>query len=162
MIKLHKVKKSISTIDESNLVQWKYRLINLDTWEILEPEIKTSKYKLKLSNNKQFMKKTIYRKLNMEVTKKLREVDLWFLYKILNYIDEDNIINFKRIKLDYNYSDSKLSKCKKPLFENDIIKDKDGFIYLSPLVWIRTKEINQELIKLFKESFEKYGIELNY
>jgi len=162
MNNLNKVKKSISNSNTNKLVEWKYWLIDLETWEVLQPEIKTSNYKLKLSNNKQFMKKFTDRKLNIEVTKNLREIDLWFLYKIINYIDEENIIDFKKIKFDYKYSDSKLSKAKKPLLDNDIIKSKDNFIYLNPLVWIKEKEINQELITLFKDSFEKYWVDINF
>lgn len=163
MKNLNKVKKSIDKKQENDLIQWKYWLVNLETWEIINTEIKTSKYKLKLSNNKQFMKKFTDRKLNIEITRDLREVDLWFLYKVINYIDEENVIDFKRLKIDYQYSDSKLSKSKKPLFDNSLIKQDDlWFIYLNPLVWIKATEINQNLISLFKESFEKYNVEINY
>ena len=159
----NKVKKWIDKTQENNLIQWKYNLIDLETWEIIVPKVKTSKYKLQLSNNKHFMKKFIDRKINLLITKELREVDLWFLYKVLNYIDEENVIDFKRLKIDYQYNDSKLSKAKRPLFELDIIKeDKHWFIYLNPLVWIKAKEINQELLDLFKESFTKYWVEINY
>lgn len=161
MKNLNKVKKSINKNQEINLIQWKYNLIDLDTSEIIVPEIKTSRYKLQLSNNKHFMKKYIDRKLNLEITRNMREVDLWFLYKILNYIDEENIIDFKKLKVDYKYSDSKLSKSKKPLFDLLIIKeDENWFIYLNPLVWIKSKEISQDLIVLFKESFDKYWVDI--
>jgi len=81
------------------------------------------------------MKKFTDRKLNIQITKQLREVDLGFLYKIINYIDEENVIDFKRLKIDYQYTDSKLSKAKRPLFEKLIIKeDENGFILLNPLI----------------------------
>lgn len=161
MKNINKVKKWIDKLQEIDLVQWKIWLINLETGEILETKIKTSKYKLKLSNNKHFMKKHIDRKINLEITRSLRDIDLWFLYKVINYIDEENVIDFKRLKIDFNYNDSKLSKAKKPLFDNLIIKqDKNNLIYLNPLVWIKEKEISQELLVLFKDSFEKYWVEL--
>jgi len=162
MNKLNKVKKTIDKTQENNLIQWKYLITDLNTWEVIDLKIQTNKYKLKLFNNKQFMKKFIDRKLNIEVTKELREVDLWFLYKILNYIDEENIIDFKKLKSDYKLTDSKLSKCKRPLFEHWIIKENNWFIYLNPLVWIKSTEISQELIILFNDIVEKYWIEINY
>ncbi len=159
----NKVKKSISREDELKLINWDYSLADNSTWEITQPIIKTSKYKLKLNNKKEFMKKWTDRKLNFKVTEKLRPVDLWVLYIIQNYTDIENVIDFKRIKIDYNYSDSKLSKVKKPLADNWIIKqDKNWFYYLNPLVWIKSKEIDQELIDLFKDTFEKYGVDINY
>jgi hypothetical protein len=163
MKNLNKVKKSIDKKQENKIIQWTYWLVNLETWEIINTEITTSKYKLKLSNNKAFMKKFMDRKINIEITKWLREVDLWFLYKIINYIDEENVIDFKRLKIDYQYNDSKLSKAKKKLFEKWLIKqDEFWFIYLCPLVWIKSIEINQKLMYLFKDSFEKYNVEVNY
>jgi len=164
MNKCNKVKKSIDKNIENKIINWNIVLYDSITWlQIEDIKIKTSKFKLKLSNNKQFMKKFTDRKLNIEITKELREVDLWFLYKILNYIDEENIIDFKKLKIDYSFTDSKLSKSKRPLFEKLIIKEDDNwFIYLNPLVWIKAVEINQELINLFKDSFEKYWVDINY
>ena len=162
MQNINKVKKTINKTQENNLIQWKYKLIDLDTWEILEPEIKTSKYKLQLSNNKQFMKKWTDRKLNIAIKKDLSLLEKEILFDLLDYIDNDNIINFKLLALDYNYSPSKISKAKTLLSNKWLIREYNKMYYLNPLVWIKTKEINQELIDLFKDSFNKYWVDVNY
>ena len=163
MNNLNKVKKWLDRKQELGLIDWKYWLINLETGDMIESHIKTTKYKLKLSNNKEFMKKWTDMKLNLKVTENLRQVDLWFLYILQSYTDKENIIDFRRFKKDYEYTDSKLSKSKKPLLENMIIKQDDYWIiYLNPLIWIKSTDINQELIDLFKDSFEKYWVDINY
>jgi hypothetical protein len=162
----HRIEKELHNIFYKNKIKWEWFLLNekdidfiddyiKQNWDIYKPYAKI--------NNKAFMKKFMDRKINIEITKWLREVDLWFLYKIINYIDEENVIDFKRLKIDYQYNDSKLSKAKKKLFEKWLIKqDEFWFIYLCPLVWIKSIEINQKLMYLFKDSFEKYNVEVNY
>jgi len=161
MNKISKVKKTISKVDNNKLVDW-CKIIDLETWEIFEPQIKTSKYKLKLSNQKEFMKKWTDRKLNLSIKKWLSLMEKEILFDVLDYIDWDNIINFRLLALDYNYSPSKISKVKKLLKEKQLIKTVDWIDYLSPLIWIKTKDINQELIELFKNSFEKYWVEISF
>lgn len=156
-----KVKKTIRKDIENKIIRWELEIYNQD-WERVEILPIDSKYKYKLSNEKRFMKKWIDRKVSKLITDNLRDVDLWFLYKIESYIDDDNVIDFKRFKIDYKYSDSKLSKSKKPLLDTWIIKEKESLLYLNPLVGIIGKEIKQELIDIFKEIFEKYKIDITY
>lgn len=158
----NKVKKWIDKTQENNLIQWKYNLIDLETWEIIVPKVKTSKYKLQLSNNKHFMKKWVDRKLNVLIKKELSLLEKELLFDMLDYIDENNIINLKLLANDYWYSASKISKAKSGLEEKLLIKKNNWILYLNPLVWIKAKEINQELLDLFKESFTKYWVEINY
>lgn len=163
MNNLNKVKKWISANDVERIVSWMYTVTDNITWELIPIATKNSKYKLKLSIKKIFMKKWLDNKLNIQINKELRPIDLWFIYIIINYIDDDNIINFHKLKSDYWYNDSQLSKAKKPLLEKEFIKKTDKWlIYLNPLIWIKWDEIGQELIYLFKESFEKYWVEINY
>lgn len=159
MQKWIKVKKQIDKNIQYKVIRWDYEVYNSDgeKVEIIHTE---SKYKYKLSNNKKFMKKWIDRKISKLITSELRDVDLWFLYKIEPYIDDENIVDFKRFKLDYNYTDSKLSKSKKPLLEVGILREKNTLIYLNPLVWIIWKEIPQELIGIFADTFEKYNVSI--
>ena len=156
MEKPKKIKKWLCKKQEHKLIRWEYVLTNIDTWEIIEANI--HKKKLFLSNNKQFMKMFTDRGLNIEISKKLRDVDLWFLFKIRSYIDEDNVINFTRLKKDFGYSDSKLSKARKPLVDNWIIKKSDWVWFLSPVIGIKTKEISQELIDIFNDEIQTYWI----
>jgi len=55
-------------------------------------------------------------------------------FDILDYIDSDNIINFKLLALDYSYSPSKISKAKKQLREKGLLKSQKGIDYLNPLI----------------------------
>jgi hypothetical protein len=59
------------------------------------------------------MKKFIDRKLNLNIKKNLSLLEKEILFDILDYFDEDNIIDFKRLGIDYQYSASKISKAKK-------------------------------------------------
>jgi hypothetical protein len=58
------------------------------------------------------MKKWTDRKLNIAIKKDLSLLEKEILFDLLDYIDNDNIINFKLLALDYNYSPSKISKAK--------------------------------------------------
>ena len=158
MNNLNKVNKCISSNDIKNIVYWEYKLIDINTWEIIEPEIESSKYKLKLSNNKEFMKKWTDRKLNIAIKSNLTLLEKEILLDIYDYIDISNIINFKLLSNDFKYSPSKISKVKKRLSDNKIIKKVDWLYYLSPLLWIKTKEISQELINIFADSFKYYWV----
>lgn len=162
MKNLNKVKKSIDKKQENDLIQWKYLVTDLETWEVIDLKVKSSKYKLKLSNNKEFMKKHTDRKLNFTIKKDLSLLEKEILFDLLDYIDENNIINFRLLANDYWYSPSKMSKAKWWLEDKKLIKKENGLYYLSPLVWIKTKEISQDLMIMFKESFEKYNVEVNY
>lgn len=162
MNKFNKVKKTIVKIQENKIIRWEFWLIDLETWEIIGPEIKISKYKLKLSNNKHFMKKWTDRKLNILIKKDLSLLEKELLFDMLDYIDENNIINLRLLANDYWYKPSKISKAK-TLLENKLLIKKDKWLlFLNPLVWIKAKEISQELIELFKESFEKYNVNIDY
>ena len=162
MQNLNKVKKCISTQDENNLIQWNYILMDSKTGQEVTPVIKTTKYKLKLSNQKEFMKKWTDRKLNLALKKDLWLLEKEVLFDILDYIDTDNIINFKLLALDYWYSASKISKARSKLLERQLIQKESGIFYLNPLMWIKTKEISQELIKMFEKSFKKYNVEVKF
>lgn len=158
----NKVKKSISREEEIKLINWDIGLMNFSTWEIYSPKINTSKYKLRLNNKKEFMKKWTDRKLNIAIKKDLSLLEKEIVFDCLDYIDTENIINFKMMSVDFNYSASKISKAKKSLQNKWIIREKNKFYYLNPLVGIKSKEIDQELIGLFKDTFEKYGVDITY
>ena len=162
MQNIFKVKKWIDKKQENKLFNWNYKLIDLNTWEILEPNIKTSKYKLTLSNKKQFMKKWTDRKLNITIKKWLSLLEKEILFDLLDYIDNDNIINFKLLAVDYWYSPSKISKARWLLEDKWLVKKCNWIYYLNPIVWIKTQEISQELIDLFKDTFERYWVEINF
>jgi len=162
MQKLNKVKKTIDKEQELKIIKWEYIITDLKTWQIIDIEVKNSKYKFNLSNNKQFMKKWTDRKLSIAIKKDLSLLEKEILFDILDYFDEENIIDFRKLALDYNYSPSKISKSRKKLQEKWLIKDKNSIYYLSPLVWIKTTEINQELIELFKDTFNKYWVDINF
>jgi hypothetical protein len=81
---------------------------------------------------------------------------------MLDYIDENNIINIKLLANDYWYSPSKISKAKSLLEEKLLVKKDKWLLFLNPIVWIKSKEISQELIDLFKDWFDKYWIDINY
>ena len=157
----YKVKKTIRKSQIDKILRWELLLTDSDTWEILDVKIRESKYKLTLSNNKKFMKKWTDRKLNIAIKKELSPLWKEILFDILDYVDDDNIINFKILANDYWYSPSKISKAKSILEDKGIIKKSGWLYYLSPIVWISQKEISQELIHLFKDSFEKYNVEIN-
>lgn len=125
-------------------------------------KISESKYKYKLSNKKEFMKKWTDRKLNMEIKKWLSLLEKEILFDILDYTDNSNIINFQTLSDDYWYSPSKMSKAKKWLEENGIIRKVWKTFFLSPLLWIKEKEISQELIEIFQDTFERYNVEINF
>lgn len=161
MQKWIKVKKWVQWKVEHNIIQWKY-IVYDENWEQVPIIPRETKYKYKLSNNKKFMKKLLDRKISKMITQNLRDVDLWFLYKIEAYIDDENMVNLKKFKLDYKYSDSKLSKSKKPLLEAWVLKEKEGFIYLNPLVWFIWTEVRQELIEIFEDVFEKYNVKITF
>ena len=161
MQKWIKVKKSVWWKVEHNIIQWKY-IVYDENWEQVQIIPRETKYKYKLSNNKKFMKKLLDRKISKMITENLRDVDLWFLYKIEAYIDDENMVNLKKFKLDYKYSDSKLSKSKKPLLEAWVLKEKEWFIYLNPLVWFIWTEVRQELIEIFEDVFEKYNVNITF
>lgn len=63
------------------------------------------------------MKKYVDRKITVTLTSMLRDTDIAFLYRVLSYIDEENCVDMRKMKIDFGYSDSKLSKAKKPLFD---------------------------------------------
>ena len=154
-----KVKKTIEKEIQNNILRWNY-IVYDDKWEYVEVIWKESKYKYKLSNDKKFMKRWIDRKISKLITQNLRDVDLWFLYKIESYMDDENIIDLKRFKIDYKYSDSKLSKSKRPLLEAWILKENNWLLYMNPLVGIIGKEISQELIEIFEDTFERYDVKV--
>ena len=162
MNNFNKVKKTIPKYLEDKIIRWDIILTDYITWEIEDLVVKTSKYKLKLSNNKQFMKKWTDRKLNIAIKKDLSLLEKEILFDSLDYIDWDNIINFKLLALDYSYPPSKISKAKFGLKEKGLIKEVNWLFFLNPIVWIKTKEINQDLIELFQEEFKKYWIDINY
>ncbi len=108
------------------------------------------------------MNKNTIRNINLRLSKILKDKDLAFLYKILDYSDKENIVDFKRFKYDYGFTDSKLSRSKKPLLDKGILRMNKGFIYLNPLVWIRETEMTQEWIKLFEDTFEQFNIKIVY
>lgn len=157
----NRVKKWVDKEVVRNILNWKF-IVYDDVWEQVPIVTKIERYKYKLSNDKQFMKRWIDRKVSRVITESLRDVDLWFLYKIQPYMDWDSVIDFKRFKIDYKYSDSKLSKSKKPLIEAWIIKEYEWLIYMNPIVWIIWKEIKQELIEIFRDVFEKYNIDITF
>lgn len=159
MQKWIKVKKSVNKDIQNKVINWDYEIYD-ENWEKIEIICTESSYKYKLSNNKNFMKRWIDRKIHKRIVENLRDIDLWFIYKIEPYIDSENIVDFKRFKVEYSYTDSKLSKAKKPLLEAWILKEHNTFIYLNPLVWIIGKEISQELIDIFQESIEKYWVKI--
>jgi hypothetical protein len=161
MSTFNKVKKAIPRYLEDKIIKWDVMITDCITWEIIE-DIKSSKYKLTLSNNKQFMKKWTDRKLNIAIKKDLSLLEKEILFDILDYIDWDNIINFKLLALDYWYSASKMSKAKSGLRDKGLIKEVNWLFFLNPIVWIKTKEISQDLIDLFMEEFNKYWININY
>ena len=156
-----KVKKTIGKELQEKILSWFYEIYD-EKWEKVESINTIWKYKYKLSNTKKFMKKWIDRKIHNEITKWLRDVDLWFIYKFEPYIDEDNIINFKKFKVDYNYTDSKLSKAKKPLLDAWIIREYNGFIYLNPIIGIIGQNISPELIEIFDDTFSKYKVKVTF
>jgi len=159
----NKVKKTIPKYLEDKIIKWDVIISDSITWELLNDiEIKSSKYKLTLSNNKQFMKKWTDRKLNIAIKKDLSLLEKEILFDSLDYIDWDNIINFRLLSNDYGYSASKISKAKAWLKWKGLIKEVNWLFYLSPIVWIKTKEINQDLIDLFQDEFKKYWIDINY
>lgn len=164
MNKLNKVKKTIDKTIENKIINGDVLLFDTNTGEQIENiKIKTSKYKLILSNNKHYMKKWTDRKLNLEIKKELSLLEKEILFDVLDYIDEENIIDFKRLAIDYNYSPSKISKAKSWLKSKLLIKEHNWLYYLSPLIWIKyQKEISMDLLELFQDSFEKYWIEINY
>ncbi len=157
-----KVKKTIDKKHQDNLIQWKYKLLDMETWEIIEAKVKSSKYKLKLSNNKQFMKKWTDRKLNIAIKKWLSLLEKEILFDLLDYIDENNIINFKLLALDYEYSPSKISKARWLLEEKWLVRKINWLYYLNPIVWIIWKEIPQDLLLEFKDTFEKYWVDVDF
>jgi hypothetical protein len=157
----NKVKKWLDKKIEDNLLQWKYTIYN-EEWEYVDIKTSVSKYKLKLSNNKQFMKKWTDRKLNIAIKKWLSLIEKEILFDSLDYLDWDNIVNFRLLCNDYWYSASKISKAKAGLKEKWLIKEVNWLFFLNPIVWIKTKEINQDLIDLFQEEFIKYWIDINY
>jgi hypothetical protein len=59
------------------------------------------------------MKKWTDRKLNIKIKKNLSLLEKELLFDILDYIDEDNVIDFKKLAFDYKHSPSKISKAKK-------------------------------------------------
>jgi hypothetical protein len=163
MNKFNKVKKTINKSIEDKIILWEVLLFDSSTGEqIRDIKIITNKYNLKLSNNKQFMKKWTDRKLWIAIKKDLTLLEKEILFDILDYIDTDSLINFKLLALDYWYAPSKISKAKNWLKEKELIKESNWFYYLSPLVWIKSTEVPQELMELFKDSFERYGVEITY
>ena len=157
----NKVKKSVDKKTQDKIIKWEIELYD-NNWERVEIIPTESKYKYKLSNKKEFMKKWTDRKLNVTIKKSLSLLEKEVLFDLLDYIDTNNIINFKLLANDYSYSPSKISKARSLLIEKLLVKKLDGIYYLNPIIWIKAKEIPQELIELFEDSFEKYNIEINY
>jgi len=71
------------------------------------------------------MKKWTDRKLNIAIKSNLTLLEKEILLDIYDYIDISNIINFKLLSNDFKYSPSKISKVKKRLSDNKIIKKVD-------------------------------------
>lgn len=163
MKNINKVNKYIDNNIVNLIDNWEIWFYNKLTWEIIEwPVIKTTKYKYKLSNKKEFMKKWTDRDLNVAIKKQLTLLEKELLFDILDYIDSNNAINFKSLANDYWYTPSKMSKVKSWLSAKLLIKKKRGEYFLNPLIWIKTNEIKQDLIHLFQDSFDKYWVEINY
>jgi len=151
MNKLNIVKKSISNKDISN---------NYELFEKHWIKVKERWLKLKLSNKKHFMKKRIDRKLNIEISKSLSSREEIFINRCWYYIDEYNEININKMSEDYSYSPSLISQLKKWVIEKWLIMKVWKCFYLSPLIWIKTKEIDIDLIRIFKDTFKKYNVEI--
>lgn len=157
------VKKDLDEITKHKIIIWDIELLDLQTWEYIKPNVKTKIIsKTILSNNKKFMKKIIDRKLSMAIKKDLSLLEKEMLLDVLDYLDNDNIIDFKKLAFDYEYTSSKISKARKLLMEKLLIKEKNWFYYLTPLIWYQTKEIPEDLIEMFKDSFEKYWVEIKF
>ncbi len=157
-----KVNKKLSKEQVELILSWDYLLLNQESWEYIQPEVKEEKYKFTISHKKEFMKFWIDRKLNLAVTKELRDTDLAFLYRIFPYVDKWWTVNFGAFKKDNKFTDSKLSKARKVLIEKGLIKKSGSIWYINPILWIQWDEASQELIDLFYKEIEKYWAEINY
>lgn len=156
-----KVKKTLENDIQQNVIRWKYRIFDED-WVEIEAIHTVSKYKYKISNRKEFMKKFTDRRLNKDIKKDLSLLEKEILFDVLDYIDVDNCINFKMLAEDYWYSPSKISKAKSKLEERWLIRKKWTLYFLCPIIWIKEKEISQELIELFEDVFEKYNVDITF
>jgi hypothetical protein len=154
-----KVKKSITKDTQNKILVWYYEIYN-EEWEKVEIKYNESSYKYKLSNKKEFMKKWTDRRMNIAIKKWLSLLEKEMLFDILDYIDSNNIINFRLLANDFWYSPSKISKARWGLIKKWLIKKVDGIFYLNPIAWIKTKEIQQELIDMFQDSFDRYGVNI--
>jgi len=160
----HRIEKELHTIFRNKKIKGEWFDLNLKDIDFIDKYLKKNAdtyIPYKKIDNKKFMKKWTDRKLNIAIKKELSPLWKEMLFDILDYVDDDNIINFKILANDYWYSPSKISKAKSILEDKGIIKKSDWLYYLSPIVWISQKEISQELIHLFKDSFEKYNVEIN-
>ena len=132
-------------------------------WDLLNHywiQVKEKWLKLKLTNKKQFMKRWTDRKINIMIAEVLSPREEIFLNRCWFYIDDENEINLVKLSEDYKYSASLLSQLKKWLIDKWFMKKKWKLFYLSPLIWIKTKEIDQDLIRLFQDTFERYWVEI--
>ncbi len=148
--------KKIDRSQEIWILKWDILLLDKE-WVYAEPDV-WYKFKIRLNNDKKFMKKLSDRSMNIRIKKNLSLLEKELLLDILDYIDDENTINFQAISSDYEYAASKMSKVKKLLAEKGIIKKDWNVYYLNPMIWYKWTDISQRLLLMFEKEFYRYWV----
>lgn len=154
-----KYKKNIPPKVIDSIISNKYTVFD-EYGEQVKVKWSVESYRYKLSHNKTFMKKWTDRKLAIAIKKGMSLPEKEMLLDIFDYTDSYNIVNFRLIANDFNYSPSKVTKVRNRLIGRGLIKKRGGLFYLNPLVWIKTSTISQELIDMFQEEMERYNVDV--
>ena len=112
------------------------------------------------TKNKWYMKLFTNREIYLKVHKDMSLIEKELLLNIYMYVDSNNKICFKDLRLDCGYAESKLSKAKRWLVDKWIIRKDDRMdFYLNPILWIlwvSTDKTATKLISLFEDTFKQY------
>lgn len=156
---VQKVKKTISAKQTNEIIQGRYWVVNLDTGEMTDIEVCEKALFRFLSIRQDFMKLFCDKDLCERVDSELTLADRGFLFHIvrggLNY---ENQIDIEGIAEKHLYNPSRMSLLRTSLMGKWLVKKKGRNYYLSPLIAIKSKEISQDLINLFEDTFERYGV----
>lgn len=130
-------------------------------WEKVDIKVNNTYYKLKLNQSKKYMKLWREPKVKKHIMDKVGNYTK-YLYVLPDFIDYDNVINFRRFNSLYKMTGSQIKRFRDPLIECWLIKKIDWYYYLSPLVWIRGDEIPQELLRMFWDTYKDFWVDLTY
>ena len=160
MKKSRKFKSDIKGKAKKLLHEGKYVVIDAETWEYIPISELAQEYKPKIKMKPSFIKYWSDKTLHEKVYPNLSLKEIEFIVRMSPYYDEDNVLNMPKMIQGTWWSASKVSKAKKALVENWILKQHWLNIYVNPIIWVKSREIDTLLIEIFRDDLERMKFEI--